>query len=56
MKTVTERTMVYADLYRTGVMIVFDDGKTAVFSASFLYDSLPHAEAIHVASEDLKEV
>jgi hypothetical protein len=35
-----------------GVFVEFDDGKSALFSASFLYTSLRLADAVNVPDRD----
>jgi hypothetical protein len=40
--SIMEHRVVSADLSRNGIVIVFDDGNTALFPASILYESLAH--------------
>jgi hypothetical protein len=51
-----DRTILAADRSRHGVMIAFDDGKTALFPAAFLYASLHHAQEVRdMGPEELVE-
>lgn len=42
----TDPRILSAEKTSTGLIIVFDDGKTALYSASALYGLLPHLEGV----------
>lgn len=51
MKTDLQPRVIEAERLRDGVIISFEDGKSAVFSASLLYETLPKAREIVSAPE-----
>jgi len=52
MKSASRPHLIDAERLQDGVIITFDDGKSAVFSASLLYKTLPKAYEIVPIPED----
>ncbi len=52
METRPEPRMTYVDRLRGGVVIGFDDGKTALYSAALLYSILASAQEMLEPEED----
>jgi hypothetical protein len=46
------RRVCSAELFRNGIIITFADGKSALFSADFLYASLPQAQELIDQDDD----
>jgi len=44
-----------AELVRDGMIITFTDGRSALFSADFLYESLSEAQEISLEEDDDSE-
>ncbi len=47
-----ERRIVFADRLDNSVVIGFDDGKTALYSAALLYATLPNAQEMIEPGDD----
>jgi hypothetical protein len=47
--------VVETDRFRGDVIITFNDDRAAVFSAAFLYASLPHAQEIFLSELELDD-
>jgi hypothetical protein len=52
MQTDHQPRIVYAERLNDGVIITFDDGKCAVYSASLLYANFPQAQEVIETEED----
>jgi hypothetical protein len=51
-KDLTEIRVVSVDRLRQGLVITFDDGVSALFTATFLHSALPHAQKFEEMESD----